>query len=188
MSLPDISYAAQVKINLKLLQDEIEWLSNCPVSSLVVSFVFCNDPGSNGIFIMPSQEELEAVCSNDGLYALRLDYSANNAFLYAESRYCRMIQKIRQMESRIARVEMEDTKHMILDQLIRLNEEKAFQWAQQRVHMNKSCAILVNTGDLKHTLRLLTSSDTVMSNSALFLPGRTIKSYIKSNFDSDTHP
>ena len=140
-----VDHSAQAMINLKPLQDEIEWLSGCPVSSLVTSFVFCNDPVSTGIFIMPLQDE--TIHPNHGLYALRLDCGANSAFLHAENRYCNMLWTIHQMQgANVNPLGLEETREMILEQLACLNREKSFQWAQQRAHVNHSGAILVNTG------------------------------------------
>jgi hypothetical protein len=181
----DKSYGAQATIKIKLLQDEIEWLSGCPVSSLATSFVFCNNPVSTGIFIMPLQDE--TIRPNHGLYALRSDCGANRAFLHAENRYCNMLWTIYRMQgANVNPLGLEETREMILEQLTRLNREKYFQWAQQRVHVNDSGAILVNTGKYKHTLSIFTLFDADHSTS--FLAARTVGSCSKSSFDLHTHP
>ena len=183
----DKSYGAQATIKIKLLQDEIKWLSGCPVSSLATSFVFCNDPVSTGISIMPLQDE--TIRPNHGLYALRSDCGANSAFLHAENRYCNMLWTIHRMQgANVNPLRLEETREMILEQLTRLNREKAFQWAQQRVHVNDSGAILVNTGKYmyKPALSILTLSD--MDHSTSFLAARTVGPCSKSSFDFDTHP
>lgn len=136
----------QAKINL--LRDEIDWLSNLPISSLSASFVFLNNPSLNGAFIMPSLHDI--IHPNHGLYALQHDYSSNKAFLHVEHRYCRMISTIRLMERRDDHpfpAGLKDIKQTIYDDLSRLNREKAFQWAQQRVPSTEGYAILVNTGE-----------------------------------------
>jgi hypothetical protein len=134
---------------IKLIRDEIQWLSDYPTSSLTAAFVFLHDPISNGIFILPLRKE--HIQPNSGPYALRPDHHANRAFLWAENRYYTLINFIQREKASSGRlVDLEETEELLFDQLTRLDGEKAFQWAQQRAHISNHSAVLVNTGDDHH--------------------------------------
>ena len=174
----------EAKINL--LRDEIEWLSNRPVSSLTALFIFLNDPALNEPFIMPPHDE--PIRPNSGLYTLQHNCSSNKAFLQTENRYHNMIWSIQLMERENSTIPgLEGIKQTIFDKLSHLNREKAFQWAQQRAHVEPH-AISVNTGDVfSLTLSNVWKCSIPSVISTLFLTPRTIRSYHQSRLNFDAY-
>ena len=131
---------------LKLMEDELQWYSDLPVTNPRVPLVFVNDPSACGQFRWPSQAEL--VQYNVGLHALKAGRHANSAFLATESRYCEMLTVLQSKERSDRIVALAKLIHI---ELARLNREKELQWTQQRGEYVVGM-VLVNTGGYEDSL------------------------------------
>lgn len=127
---------------IRMIKEEVGWLSELPLTSPTVPLIFKHVPESNGEYRFPSDAEI--MQPNYGLHALQTRPRANAAFLHTENRYCELL-TILQAEPRLETNDIEDTKNLILGELERMSHEKALQWAQQR-GMVTSGPTLVNTG------------------------------------------
>lgn len=127
---------------IRLIKEEIGWLSELPLTSSTAPLIFKRAPQSNGEFRFPSDAEI--MQPNCGFHALQTRPRANAAFLHTENRYCELL-TILQAEPHLETNDVEDTKNLVLRELERMSHEKALQWAQQR-GMVTSGPTLVNTG------------------------------------------
>lgn len=128
---------------INLIEREVQWYSELPVTSPTVPLVFLHDPALNGEYSWPSDEELFR--ANYGLHALKVKPRANAAFLETESRFCELITTLRAgPQTDLAVSALIDR---LYDELGRLCYEKELQWAQQRSHLTPGPP-LVNTGKL----------------------------------------
>jgi hypothetical protein len=127
---------------VRLMGNEVDWLSELPVTSLEVPLVFKHSPETNGEYQFPSDSNI--VRPNHGLHALATKPRANAAFLQTEGRYCELLTILR-TEPHLGISDVEDVIDRIRWELERMCHEKALQWAQQRVHVTGG-PTWVNTG------------------------------------------
>ena len=140
---PDVSrsdHEAQANW-VKLIETEVQWLSEAPVTSYGVPLVFVNDPLVHGDYTWPSTTEI--LQPNWGLHALRVGHRANNALLTTENRLCELIALTGTMKHSEELVDLAEKLHI---ELSRLNREKELQWAQQRVALVGD-KVIVNTSE-----------------------------------------
>jgi hypothetical protein len=137
-AISHIPPAAEPQTNLiRLVEQEVLWYNDLPVTTPTVPLLFVNDPMSCGEY-----QWGERLIPNSGLHALRTSCYANSAFLTTEHRFCELItvlQSIQQDDETIA------LGMRLCDGLAHLNHEKELQWVQQRGR-DDSGKILVNTG------------------------------------------
>jgi hypothetical protein len=127
---------------IRLIEEEVKWLAELPVTSPTIPLVFKHNPRSNGKYQFPSDADI--VRPNHGLHALKTSPRVNAAFLRTEHRYCELLTII-QAEPNLGSDDAEDATYLIRGELERMCHEKAIQWAQQRVGITSGPA-LVNTG------------------------------------------
>ncbi|KAF9455554.1 hypothetical protein BDZ94DRAFT_1316113 [Collybia nuda] len=127
---------------ITLIKNEVEWLSEFPLTSLTVPLLFKHTPELNGEYQFPSDADI--LRPNYGLHALQTRPRANAAFLHTENRYCEIL-TILQTEPQLGTEDVETTTSLVRNELERLSHEKALQWAQQRISTT-SGPTLVNTG------------------------------------------
>ena len=125
---------------IKLMEDEVLWYGNLPVTNPWVPLVFVNDPIANGQYQWPSQAEL--LQPNAGLHALQINHHANSAFLATEGRYCELVTILQSQEQSDKTRELDK---VLRSELARLTYEKELQWIQQQGG-NVRGMVLVNTG------------------------------------------
>jgi len=133
---------------LKLMENELQWYRDLPVTNIQVPLVFVNDPAACGQFCWPSQAKL--VQPNVGLHALKVGHHANSAFLATESRYCELLTVLPTKEQSDKIVALIRLIHI---ELSRLNHEKELQWIQQRGEYVAGM-VLVNTGQYEDSFLL----------------------------------
>jgi hypothetical protein len=125
-----------------LIEKEIQWLSEAPITSHTVPLVFVNEPPVYGEYTWPSASEI--LQPNWGVHTLRVGHHANNAFLATENRLCELVTLIGTMEHSEDLLALTRKLHT---ELIRLNHEKELQWFQQRETLVGD-KVTVNTGEL----------------------------------------
>ena len=123
---------------IRLLEHEVLWDCNIPVTSPTVPLTFMNDPMSHSEY-----QWQDSLIPNSGLHALRPGSYANSAFLTTENHFCELITLLQSMEQNDDVIALSTRLH---DELARLNHEKELQWIQQRGGcVSRSGEIIVNT-------------------------------------------
>lgn len=129
------------QITIEQIRGEFHWLSSWPVSSSTKPFVFLHHPTSNGPYV-PVVGSLETDL-NTGIYALQPGHRSNFAYLFAETRYYRMISILEQLEE-YGRGPLID---VIKKEILYLDHLKGLEWSRQRASdFPEGGPIVVNTG------------------------------------------
>lgn len=127
---------------IERIRGEFHWLSSWPVSSSTKPFVFLHHPISNGPYI-PAVGLFETDL-NTGAYALKSGHRSNFAYLFAETRYYRMIHILEQLEEYVGRGPLIN---VIKEEIIYLNHLKGVEWSRQRASASLEGIPIVNTGE-----------------------------------------
>jgi len=124
---------------IKIVNDELDFLDELPVTSLMQPLVFVNPPAQNGNFTWPDEDEY---IPNSGLYSLT-GHRYNHAFLSIEQRVTELIKSLamRMVDSD----DVVDLTNRLKEKLRHLLAEKDSQWSQQRGPQGVNF-IYVNTG------------------------------------------
>jgi len=125
---------------IKIVNDELDFLDELPVTSLTQPLVFVNPPAQNGNFTWPDEED--EYIPNSRLHSLT-GHRYNHAFLSIEQRVVELSKSLamRMVDSD----DVVDLTNRLKEKLRHLLAEKDSQWSQQQGPQGVNF-IYVNTG------------------------------------------